>query len=196
MHANIISYTLLCKNCNSREPNSISVVESSEDFVNYSRNKLISECHEVLSARRCLNCKMKGQYIVWAIYCGDHPKQIHIQMTKSNGNLNVDIWNENHNHLNHKLPNLPFTDPLCQLLSRAILQINNELDQIVSNSKNAINASVKKGINGDRFYIIYEEAINFELGRSKLGDIVFTENNFNYMDLHGLTSWIEQNHVF
>jgi hypothetical protein len=175
----------------------MSIVESSESFVNYSRNKLISKCDEILSERRCSNCGMKGRYAIWSIYCGDHPKQIHIQLTKSTGNLKVDIWDENHNHLNHRLQQLPFTDPLCKLLSRAILQLYNELNHIVSNSQNAINASIKEGIGGDRFYIIYEEAINFELSDySKLGDIVFVENNFNYMDLYKLSSWIEENHVF
>lgn len=195
MHTNIISYTLLCKNCNSRESNSSSVVESSESFNNYSRNKLISECHNVISERRCLNCGMKGKYAIWAIYCGNHPKQIHIQMTKSDGNLGVDIWNENHEHLNHRLEQLPFSDPLCQLLSRAVLQLHHKLDYIVSNSQNAIDASINKGIGGDRFYIIYEETANFELSYSELGDVVFVENNFNYRDLDGLLSWIEQNHV-
>lgn len=196
MHTNIVSYTLLCKNCNSREPNSASIIESSESFINYSRNKLISKCQNIISERECLNCGMKGRYAIWAIYCGNHPKQIHIQMTKSEGNLGVNIWDENQTHLNYKLEQLPFSNALCQLLSRAVLQINDDLDNIVSNSQKAIDASINVGIGGDRFYVIYEEAFNFELSNSELGDVVFFENNFNYSDLIGLLSWIEQNHVY
>lgn len=196
MHLNIINYTLLCRNCNSRELNSISVVESSESFVNYSRNKLISECNDILSARSCLNCGTKGRYAIWAIYCRDHPKQIHIQMTKSNNNLDVQIWNENQVHLNDKLQQLPSTDPLCQLLFRAVLQLRNEIEQIVSNSVDDIIESIMNSIGGDRFYIIYEEAVNFELIGSERGDVVFVENNFNGTDIEGLLSWIEQNHIF
>lgn len=174
----------------------MSIIESSESFVNYSRNKLISECHNILSERRCLNCGMKGKYAIWSIYCGNHPKQIHIQMTKSDGNLNVDIWNENHDHLNHTLEQLPFNDTLCQLLARALFQLNHKLDYIVSDSQNAINASIKNGTGGDRFYVIYEERDNFELSDTEFGDVVFVENNFSYIDLNGLLSWIEQNHVY
>lgn len=195
MHSNIISYTLLCKNCNCREPNSISIVESSESFINYSRNKLIAECNEILSKRKCSNCGMKGKYAIWAIYCRDHPKQIHIQMTKSDGNLEVTIWDENHTYLNPMLKQLPSADPLCQLLSRAVLQLHNQLANILNNSENDINESIMKGISGDRFYCIYEEAVTFELSNSELGDVVFTENNFTYIDLYSLLSWIEQNHI-
>lgn len=196
MHLNIISYTLLCKNCNTIEPNSISVVENSKSFVNYSRNNLISECKDILSERACSNCGMKGRYAIWSIYCGEQPKQIHIQMTKSDDSREVNIWDENHNYLNHRLEQLPHTHSLSQLLSRAILRINNQLDDIVNNSQNEINISIKKGIGGDRFYVIYEEAVNFELSDSALGDVIFSENNFNYMNLSKLLSWIEQNHVF
>lgn len=196
MFINNISYKLLCKKCNNIEPNAMSIVESSESFINYSRNQLISECNNILLNRKCSNCGMNGKYAIWAIYCGNQPKQIHIQMIKSNGNLEVNIWNENHNHLNHILEQLPFTDSLCQLLSRAIIKLSHELDDIVSNSQNDINMSTKQGIRGDRFYVIYEEMFNFESSNSELGDVVFVENNFNYLELSELLLWIEQNHVF
>ncbi len=123
MHVNNITYSLLCENCNGREPDSFIVVRSSQSFVNYSRQALISECHGILRKRPCSNCGIKGEYAIWAIYCGERPKQIHIQIIKNNDNFEVDIWNENHNCLNERLEQLPISDPLCQLLSRALVQI-------------------------------------------------------------------------
>ena len=100
MFVNSVSYRLLCLNCKGREPNSFSMVHSSENFINYSRNALISECEDILSERPCSNCGIKGRYAIWAIYCGEQPKQIHIQMTRTNGNFHVDIFDKNNNNLN------------------------------------------------------------------------------------------------
>lgn len=195
MHSNIVSYSLLCKSCNGREPDSMSIIDSSESFIKYSRRDLIRECHDILFERECSNCEVKGQYAIWAIWCGERPKQIHIQLQRSNGNFGVVIWDENHNHLNHKLEQLPFTDPLCQLLSRAVFKLNEELETIVRNTRDAIGASISAGIGGDVFYTIYEESADFDFNHSSSGDVVFTENNFEYGQLKELLLWIDKNHV-
>lgn len=195
MNVNIVSYSLLCKNCNGREPNSMSIINSSESFINYSRRDLIRECHDIFSERECSNCGVKGQYAIWAIWCGDRPKQIHIQLQRSSGNFDVSIWDKNHTYLNRKLEQLPFSDPLCQLLSRAIFKLNQDLESIVRNTRDAIDASIDKGIGGDVFYTIYEESANREINHSNPGDIVFMENNFDYDRLKDVLLWIDENHV-
>lgn len=195
MNSNIVYYSLLCKNCNGREPNSMSIINHSESFINFSRNELLRECNSFFSQRKCSNCAEKGNYAVWALWCGEQPRQIHIQLQRKNGKMAVDIWDEKHRHLNHTLEQLPFSDTLCQLLSRAVQKLELELDAIVSNTQDAIDASYNNGIGGDVFYSIYEEAIDFDNNHSNLGCLVYTENNFDFSDIENLLLWIEKNHL-
>lgn len=197
MYVNLVSYSLLCKSCGGREPNSMCSIESSERFTDYLRSDLIRECNDILRERECSNCGVRGQYAIWAIWCGERPKQIHIQLQRSNGNIEVTIWDENHTYLNknNKLRQLPSSDPLCQLLSRAVFKLNQELDTIAKNTRDAINASINAGKDGSVFYAIYEEPADSDMNYSNLGDVVFTENNFDYERLEGSFSWIENYYV-
>lgn len=196
MEVNFVSYSLLCVNCGGREPDSFSLIKSKKDFTNYSRNELSRECFEIFSQRECSNCRVKGKYSIWGIYCGKKPKQIHIQLQRTEGFLDVGIWDEYHKHLNKELKELPASNPICQLLLRTVSKLETDIERIVRKTKIEINNSINEGINGDTFYIIYEERECLKSNNSNLGEIVYFENNFKSKELENLLLWIEQNLIF
>ena len=181
----MISYSLLCKSCKGREPNSMSMIEDSYDYQNYNRNELISKCYEqgIISERKCSKCGSIGNYDIWSIYCGEQPKQIHIQLQETYRGKEVDIWDEQYRHLNDNLEQLPSTGQSPQLLKRAVLKLNNEIGESI----------LSPSISGNVFYAIYEEPINIK--NSELGDIIFLNNTFDEITLKQLFGFINTRFV-
>ena len=210
MVTNKVNFHLLCKSCN-RQEHAGAYIKASRSFINYSRKELI-EGWTVLNAifkTECSNCKSKGQWIIWSIWCGERrPKQIHIQVTKSNGNFAVDLFDENSISLNHKLEQLPASNLSCKLLSRAVLKLYREVETIALKNDEGYNLFEYDVIQswqtneslfskGDVFYAIYEEHIDISdgAGLPRFGYVVYIVNTIkelNDVKLEELLLHVEQ----